>query len=71
MYKVSTQKKEQKVIFNEDCKSMFGVFEYEGFGEKHRIFKKIDFAMVDTSNVKNMSEMFHKSRRNAKDVFRM
>ena len=58
-YKVSTQEKGQKVIFNEDCKSMFGMFEHEDFGEIQRIFKEIDFAMIDTSNVKDMSEMFH------------
>lgn len=58
-YKVSTQEKGQKVIFNEDCKSMFGMFEHEDFGEIQRMFKEIDFAMIDTSNVKDMSEMFH------------
>lgn len=48
-YKVSTQTKGQKVIFNEDCKKMFADFWQ---------LKNTHFFMVDASIVKNMSGMF-------------
>ena len=48
-YKISTQAKGQKVIFNEDCGYMFC----------NRGLKKIiNLNMVDTPNVKNMKGMF-------------
>ena len=49
VYKVSTQKKGQKVIFNEDCKKMFADFMQ---------LKEIDFSMIDTAHVTNLSRMF-------------
>ena len=59
VYKVSTQIEGQKVIFNEDCKRMFE------FGYKrvccdgaYQVLSEIDFEMIDTSNVVDMSFMF-------------
>ena len=60
-YKVSTQTKGQKVIFNEDCSEMFksvhNCYAYGGREDEEPL--KIDFSMVDTSNVINMSKMFY------------
>ena len=50
VYKVSTQTKGMKVIFNRDCESMFD----ECLG-----LKKIVFEMVDTSKVEYTSYMFY------------
>ena len=59
VFKVSTQTKGQKVIFNEDCKRMFE------FGHErvccdgaYQVLSEIDFEMIDTSNVVDMSHMF-------------
>lgn len=49
IYKVSTQEKGQKVIFNGDCKKMFADFMQ---------LKEIDFSMIDTTHVTDMSGMF-------------
>ena len=48
VYKVSTQDPTEKVIFNEDCADMFAM----------RMEKTIDFYNADTSQVKNMYNMF-------------
>lgn len=48
VYKVSTQDKTHRVIFNEDCGDMFAM----------RMEKTIDFYNADTSQVKNMYNMF-------------
>ena len=50
-YKVSTQTKGQKVIFNEDSSYMF----HERIGS---YIKSIDFNNIDTSHVTNMRGMF-------------
>ena len=49
VYKVSTQNEGQKIIFNEDCKKMFADFLH---------LKEIEFCMIDTTHVTDMSEMF-------------
>ena len=49
VYKVSTQVEGQEIIFNEDCKKMFADF---------LELKEIDFSMIDTTHVTDMSEMF-------------
>ena len=62
VYKVSTQVEGQKVIFNEDCSEMFksvhNCYAYGGREDEEPL--KIDFSMVDTSNVINMSKMFYR-----------
>lgn len=49
VYKVSTQTKGQKIIFNENCDYMF---------EDCTKLKGIDFNFIDTSKVESMSSMF-------------
>lgn len=49
VYKVSTQVEGQNVIFNGDCKKMFADFMQ---------LKEIDFSMIDTTHVTNLSRMF-------------
>ena len=59
-FKISTQTPGKKIIFNEDCSYMF--CGGSGIGNKTTIAQNIvniDFTNADTSNVKDMSCMFH------------
>lgn len=63
IYKVSTQTKGQKVIFNKDCSKMFygGRFWCDNIELSKRSeseMKEVYFDNVDTSNVTDMSGMF-------------
>ena len=63
VYKVSTQKKGQKIIFNEDCSGMFygGEFccdDIELSKRNESEMKEVCFNNVDTSHVTNMGSMF-------------
>lgn len=63
VYKVSTQTKGQKVIFNKDCSKMFygGRFWCDNIELSKRSeseMKEVYFDNVDTSNVINMRSMF-------------